>query len=149
MAERGELAPLALDLLKDVAASRAAAFGMGYQSPQLPPDDVVLSFLEPVSGTPERGREFERILASLGPSDLADADAGLRSLMVPTLLVWGTADVFFEPKWAQWLAETIPGVTGIVEIEGGKLFFPDERAVEFVAAVREFWSSIRRAPDSP
>jgi pimeloyl-ACP methyl ester carboxylesterase len=148
MAGRGELAPLAVELAADIAAARATAFGMGYESLDLPPDDVVISFLGPVSATLEKGREFERMLVSLEPSDLADADAGLRSLQVPTLLVWGTADAFFEPKWAQWLAETIPGVTGIVEIEGGKLFFPDERAPEFVDAVREFWGSTRRAPDS-
>jgi pimeloyl-ACP methyl ester carboxylesterase len=142
MAERKELAPLALELLADVGASRATAFGMGYQSPELPPDDVVMSFLEPVFATLDKGREFERMLASLQPADLVDADSALRQLRVPTLVVWGTADVFFEPKWAQWLAETIPGVTRIVEVEDGKLFFPDERASELVAAVRKFWSSL-------
>ena len=142
MAERGELAPLAVELFPDIAASRATAFGMGYENPDLPPDDVVVSFLEPVSGTLERARQFERMITSMQPADLIASDDALHELRVPALVVWGTADSFFEPKWAQWLAETIPGVTQVVEIEGAKLFFPDERGPELIQAVRNFWTAL-------
>jgi pimeloyl-ACP methyl ester carboxylesterase len=140
MAERGELAPLSIDLLPDVAAARATAFGAGYEDPAEPPDEVVRFFLEPVLGTLERGRRFEQLLVSLRAQDLIDAEPGLRQLQVPTLVAWGNADTFFELKWAQWLADTIPGVTRVVEIEGGRLFFPDERAAELVPLVRSHWS---------
>jgi pimeloyl-ACP methyl ester carboxylesterase len=141
MAERGELAPLALGLMGDLAAARATAFGAGYEDPERPPDDVVKSFLEPVFGTIEAGRTFERLLGSLQAKDLLDAEPKLRELFVPTLVAWGTDDSFFELKWAHWLAETIPGTTKIVEIEGGRLFFPDERGPELVPHVREHWDS--------
>ena len=36
----------------------------------------------------------------------------LRRLEAPTLVVWGTADVFFDVEWARWLCETIPGARG-------------------------------------
>ncbi|WP_279580126.1 alpha/beta fold hydrolase [Fodinicola feengrottensis] len=55
-------------------------------------------------------------------------------------MVWGTADHFFELKWAYWLVETIPGAQRVVEVPDGKLFFPDERPDELVAALRDFWS---------
>jgi pimeloyl-ACP methyl ester carboxylesterase len=58
MAERGELAPMALGLLSDISASRAIAFGAGYEDPGNPPDDVVTSFLSPVCGTIEAGQTF-------------------------------------------------------------------------------------------
>ena len=56
-------------------------------------------------------------------------------------MVWGTGDVFFEVKWAYWLRDTIPGVSGVVEIDGGRLFFPDERAEELVPYLRRHWSA--------
>jgi pimeloyl-ACP methyl ester carboxylesterase len=141
MAERGELAPLALELMGDLVAARATAFGAGYEDPENPPDDVVRSFLEPAFGTIEAGRTFERLLGSLQAKDLLDAEPKLRELLVPTLVAWGTDDSFFELKWAHWLAETIPGTTKIVEIEGGRLFFPDERGPELVPHIREHWDA--------
>ena len=65
--------------------------------------------------------------------------AALSRLQVPTLIVWGTADKFFRRKWAYWLRDTIPGASEVVEIDGGRLFFPDERATEFTAALRRHW----------
>jgi glutamyl-tRNA synthetase len=54
----------------------------------------------------------------------------LARLTAPTLVVWANADPFFELSWAYWLQRTIPGVTEVAEIDGGLLFFPDERAAE-------------------
>ena len=64
-----------------------------------------------------------------------------RRLQVPTLIVWGTDDIFFRRKWAYWLRDTIPGATEVVEIDGGRLFFPDERAAELTAALRRHWDA--------
>ena len=66
----------------------------------------------------------------------------LTVLAVPTLVVWGTGDAFFDLSWARWLRDTLPGVREIVEIEDGRLFFPDERAAELVPHLRRFWSRL-------
>jgi hypothetical protein len=57
------------------------------------------------------------------------------------LIVWGTGDKFFSRKWACWLRDTIPGAGQVVEIDGGRLFFPDERATEFTAALHRHWDN--------
>ena len=57
--------------------------------------------------------------------------AQLRKLQAPTLIVWGTDDVYFPVKWAHWLAETIPGAKPPVELAGARIFFPEERAEAF------------------
>ena len=62
---------------------------------------------------------------------------------MPTLVVWGTGDVFFDVKFAYWFRDTIPGVTEVVELDGAKLFFPDERAAELVPLLRRHWSSVQ------
>jgi pimeloyl-ACP methyl ester carboxylesterase len=99
-------------------------------------------FLRPVIGTPERARQFEQLLVSLRPDDLLAVEPELSRLEVPTLIVWGTADSFFELSWAYWLKDLIPGATDVVEIEGGRLFFPDERSTELVSSLRQHWATL-------
>ena len=65
----------------------------------------------------------------------------LARLQVPTLIVWGTGDRAFRLKWAYWLRDTIPGATDVVEVDGARLFFPDERAAELTAALRRHWDN--------
>jgi pimeloyl-ACP methyl ester carboxylesterase len=141
LAKAGQLAPTAPGLLDDLSVARAAVFSPGFEDPGLPADDVVRAFLEPVIGTPTSAKQFERLLSALGPDDLVAVEPALRKLNVPTLIVWGAGDPFFELRWAYWLRDTIPGVTDVVEIDGAKLFFPDERAQDLVPHLRRHWAA--------
>ncbi len=139
-AQKGLLAPNGPELLARPAIARRQSFGGAYEDAGLPDDVTVRAFLEPVLGTVERGREFERLLTSLSAKDLMALEPKLRELTVPTLIVWGTDDRFFELKWAYWLRDTIAGAREVVEVPGGRLFFPHERPHELVTALRAFWS---------
>lgn len=143
-ARSGALAEVAVALLADPALAHAGVFGPGYEHPELLSDEDIRTFLTPVFGTLEQAREFERFLvSSQTPADLKGAEAGLRTLDVPTLVVWGTGDQFFEMRWAHWLKDTIPGVTEVIEIDGAKLFFPHERPLELVPHLRRHWLAHR------
>jgi pimeloyl-ACP methyl ester carboxylesterase len=142
LAASGALAAGAPALLADIESARELVFGSGYEDVTNLELDRVRSYLEPVLGTPVRARQFERLLLALAPDDLLAVEPELSRLSVPTLVVWGTDDVFFDLSWAYWLKNLIPGVTEVVEIEGGRLFFPDERADEFVAALEAHWASL-------
>jgi pimeloyl-ACP methyl ester carboxylesterase len=145
LAKAGALAPGAGALLADLEAARTAVFATGYEDPQHLDLEVVDAFLRPVLGTPDRARGFERMLAALEPSALLAVEPALRELRVPTLVVWGTGDPFFELRWAQWLRDTIPSVTKVVEIENARLFFPDERAADLVPHLDAHWQAVARA----
>ncbi len=142
MAASGALADVAPALLADLGAAREMVFGAGYEDVNRLDIDVVRSFLEPVLGTPERARQFQRFLLSLQPGDLLAAEPGLSRLTVPTLIVWGTGDVFFELSWAYWLKDLLPGADDVVEVNGGRLFFPDERPCELLGALRAHWTGL-------
>jgi pimeloyl-ACP methyl ester carboxylesterase len=146
MAAAGQLAPNAVALFQDLDAAAKASFGDGYEDLERVDRELIRSYLEPCVGTIERAREFERLLVALDPADLAAVTPQLRQLTVPTLVVWGTGDTFFDVSWAYWLRDTIPGVTGVVTIDGGRLFFPDERAAEFVPHLERHWA---QAPGRP
>ena len=118
-------------------------FGSGYENPAFIDLDTVRGYLEPLIGSPERALQFERLLTSLDARDLLRVEPALAELDVPTLVVWGTADEFFDLYWAHWLGEMIPGVRHVVEVPGAKLFFPDERADELAPLLTRHWASVR------
>jgi pimeloyl-ACP methyl ester carboxylesterase len=111
------------------------ALAQGYERPNELDDDTIREFFGPFKEM-EGARGLERAITSLDTSDLLAIEAELAALEVPTLVAWGTGDVFFDVKWAHWLDETVPGVERVVEIPGAKLFYPDERADELVPLLR-------------
>ena len=125
----------------DNPRTRKRMYGRTYQDIANLPEDIARVWLEAQTGTAEAARQGQRLLTSLHARDLLAVEPDLRRLQVPTLIVWGTGDIFFRRKWAYWLRDTIPGATEVVEIDGGRLFFPDERAAELAAALRRHWGA--------
>src|ERR1700729_4271310 len=121
--------------------TRKRVFGRTYQDISNLPEDIARFWLEAQTSTPEAARQGQRLLVSLHARDLLAVEPALARLQVPTLIVWGTDDIFFRPKWAYWLRDTIPGATEVVEIDGGRLFFPDERAAKLTVALRRHWAA--------
>lgn len=141
-ARRGELAPMAAQLMANPAAVRSEqSLGGSYNDPTHLTDELIQAYFAPVVGTPEAAATFERLISSMEPSNLLEVEPGLRRLETPTLIVWGTDDKHFEPSWAYWLRDTIPGAYKVVELDGAKLHFPDERAAELAPLLREHLAS--------
>jgi pimeloyl-ACP methyl ester carboxylesterase len=137
----GLYARIAPRFARDIPRARKRIFGLTYQDVTRLPEDIVRAWVEPQFGTAEAARQSQRLLTSLHARDLLAVEPALARLQVPTLIVWGTKDIFFRRKWAYWLRDTIPGATEVVEIDGGRLFFPDERAAELTAALRRHWDA--------
>jgi pimeloyl-ACP methyl ester carboxylesterase len=145
LAAAGELAPDAVAMLGDLDAAAEVSFGMSYEHLDQVDRDVIRSYLEPCIGTLERAREFERLLVSLDAGDLQAVLPQLGQLAVPTLIVWGTGDVFFDVSWAYWLRDTIPGTARVVTVDGARLLFPDERPMDLVPHLEQHWDAVAPA----
>jgi pimeloyl-ACP methyl ester carboxylesterase len=143
LARSGNLAPSAVALFADLEAAAQISFGEGYEHLDRIDRAVLRSYLEPCIGTIERARHFERMLAALDAADLTDVTPLLGQLTVPTLIAWGTGDTFFDVSWAYWLRDTIPGTTQVVTVDGARLFFPDERAMDLVPHLAQHWAAAR------
>ena len=141
LAHLGLAARISPRLLRDIRRGRKRFYGLGYQDIETLPVDLARFWLETQFATPELARQNQRIMTSLHARDLLAVEPALARLQVPTLIVWGTSDIFFRRKWAYWLRDTIPGATEVVELAGGRLFFPDERATELTAALRHHWDA--------
>jgi pimeloyl-ACP methyl ester carboxylesterase len=139
---QGRMTAFGMAMLANPQVARQA-LGGGYQFPDRLAPETIQTYLHPLFGTEDRAQLFERLLQTcfLAPEcHNAFVLEGLSSVHTPTLVVWGTADIFFDVKWAEWLRKTIPGTREVVLLEGAKLFFPEERPDELVQALLRFWA---------
>ena len=145
LAAAGNLAPSAVAMFANLEAAAQISFASGYEHLDRIDRDVIRSYLQPCFGTIERARQFERLLVSLDAGDLQAVMPQLGELTVPTLVVWGTGDAFFDVSWAYWLRDTIPGTTRVVTVDGARLFFPEERPMDLVPHLEQHWAAVAAA----
>jgi pimeloyl-ACP methyl ester carboxylesterase len=117
----------------------ARALGLAYENPEQLADETIETYLRPLVSSEQRTRDLQRFLAVFDCKHTLAVEEQLRKLNVPTLIVWGTDDVYFDVQWSRWLAEAIPGPRRCTELKGARIFFPEERAAEFNQELRAHW----------
>ena len=142
MAAAGGLRGVFDAMLADKSVYRSPqALGPAYQHPERVSDDTIERYVRPLVRTEQRTRDFQRFLAAFDNTHTVNVEARLKTLKAPTLIVWGTDDVYFNVRWSHWLAETIPGTRRRVELNDARIFFPEERWEEFDHELREHWQA--------
>lgn len=136
----GLLARLAPSLVRN-PQGRRRFYRLSYQDAAVLPDEIARAWLEPLLANRGLARQYLHMFTSVRARDLLAVEPALSRLDVPTLIVWGTDDKFFSLDWAYWLRDTIPGATEVVELDGARLLFPDERASELTSALRRHWEA--------
>jgi pimeloyl-ACP methyl ester carboxylesterase len=120
------------------------ALGPAYEHPEQVSDDSIEQYLRPFLRTEQRTRDLQRFLAAFDNKQTLAIEARLKTLKAPTLIVWGTDDVYFDVKWSHWLADNIPGTRRRVEFKGARVFFPEERWEEFNKELRAHWQAAQQ-----
>jgi len=142
MAAAGGLRKTLDAMLSDKSVYRSQqALGPAYEHPERLPDASIEEYLRPLVKTEQRTRDLQRFLAAFDNSHTLAIEGSLKALEAPTLIVWGTDDVYFDVKWSHWLAATIPGTRRRVELEGARVFFPEERWEQFNKELRAHWQA--------
>ena len=140
MAAGGGLRETLDTMLSDKHVYRSPqALGPAYEHPERVSDDSIDTYLRPLVRTEQRTRDLERFLAAFDHQHTLAIEGHLKTLNTPTLIVWGTDDVYFDVKWSRWLADTIPGTRRRAEFEGARIFFPEERWADFNQELRHHW----------
>lgn len=143
MAAAGGLPGALTTMLSDKGFFRSAeALGPAYEHPERVADETIEAYLRPHLASPRRTRDLERFLAAFDCTHTVAVERQLKTLQAPTLIVWGTDDIYFDVKWSHWLAKTIPGTRRRVELPGGRIFFPEERARELNDELRAHWKAV-------
>jgi len=129
-------------MLADKSVYRSPqALGPAYERPEAVSDDTIETYLEPHLRSPQRVHDLERFVNAFDCRHTVEIEKPLRQLHAPTLIAWGTDDIYFDLKWSHWLEEAIPGTKQRIEFKGARIFFPEERAREFNNALRAHWDA--------
>jgi len=142
MAAAGGLSGTLNAMLSDKQVYRSAgALGPAYEHPEQVSDDTIEKYLSPLVRSEQRTLNLQRFLAAFDNSHTLAIQNQLKKLNAPTLIVWGTDDVYFDLKWSHWLADNIPGTRRRVELKDARIFFPEERWQEFNQELRAHWQA--------
>ena len=89
MAAAGGLRGTLKTMLSDKGAYRSSqALGPAYEDPEQLSDDSIERYLRPLVKTEQRTRDLERFLAAFDNRHTLAIEAKLKTLQVPTLVVW-------------------------------------------------------------
>ena len=111
----------------DQPEARRERFTRAYADPSVLTNETYRVYIDPLRSSEQRRDNFHRYWLAFDNRQTVAIEPRLRELRVPTLIVWGLDDIFFELKWAHWLKRTIPGARRVVEVPDAKLFFPEDR----------------------
>jgi pimeloyl-ACP methyl ester carboxylesterase len=147
MVAAGGLSQTLNAMLTDKSVYRSAqALGPAYERPEAVSDDTIETYLRPHLSSPQRTRDLERFVNAFDCRHTVEIEEPLKQLRAPTLIVWGTDDIYFDVKWSHWLEKAIPGTKRRVEFDSARIFFPEERAREFNQELRTHWTAQRERP---
>jgi pimeloyl-ACP methyl ester carboxylesterase len=116
-----------------------------YADPSVLTNEIIRLYLNPLLSSPQRIEAFQNYWLAFDNTQTVSIHAALKTLQVPTLIVWGLDDFFFDRKWAHWLKNTIPGARRVVEVEDARLFFAEDRPDALSAPVLDFWDELEKA----
>jgi len=143
MAAAGGLRGALDTMLSDKNFYRSAqALGPAYEHPENVTDETIEGYLRPFLRSEQRTNDLQRFLAAFDNKHTLAVEEQLRRLDAPTLIAWGTDDIYFDVEWSHWLAKTIPGTRKRVELKGARIFFPEERPEEFNQQLRRHWLEV-------
>ncbi|HKU95457.1 MAG TPA: alpha/beta fold hydrolase, partial [Vineibacter sp.] len=95
MAAAGGLPGTLNAMLADKSVYRTA-LEPAYEHPDRLGDESIEIYLRPLVRTEQRTRDFQRFLAAFDNKHTRAVEARLKALKAPTLIVWGTDDVYFD-----------------------------------------------------
>jgi len=151
LARKGAVAPVFKPTLDrpDLARERYARgesvpLFRSYADPSILTDELIRLYLEPLLSSPQRIDAFQRYLLGFDNKHTVAIHSALKALQIPTLIVWGLKDIFFDKRWAYWLKDAIPGAKQVVEVDDARLFFPEDRPDTLTGPMLKFWDAWSR-----
>jgi pimeloyl-ACP methyl ester carboxylesterase len=110
------------DTLNAMLANKAIyrspeALGPAYERPENVSDEDIETYLRPLVRSDQRTRDLQRFVAAFDNKHTVNIEPQLRELRAPTLIVWGTDDIYFRSngrtgwrkrfqersRWSSWL----------------------------------------------
>ena len=110
LAQRGEFAEAMVGAAigdKALARSPDGVIGLTFADPNGVSDEEIYLYFAPLIESSERVALTNRYATSLLPNPLAGLEERLRTVAVPTAILWGTGDKFFKPSNVDYLRNVL------------------------------------------
>jgi pimeloyl-ACP methyl ester carboxylesterase len=137
--------PAALTLLAQpmrLAAVRRSRLGFGLLVKRPIPDEITWGWLQPPLEDPAIRRDLIGLLRGIDARDTLAAAQKLQRFDGPTLLAWAREDVVFKLRYAERLAQDIPG-SRLELIEDSRSFVPEDQPARLAELVGAFAQEAR------
>ena len=69
-------------------------------------DETIDAYLAPFVSNPRRLHDLERFILAFDNTQTVRIEDKLKAVKTPTLVMWGTGDIFFHVKWSHWWASS-------------------------------------------
>jgi len=127
----------------DKALARSDEKGLGacYADAARLPDEVFDEYLLPLLSSAQKKAKLHEYVLALEENPLAGIETALKACRVPTRIVWGAEDRVFSTKSPDYLSKAFGNSKGLRMIEGGKLFWPEERPEIVAEEARKLWAA--------
>ena len=120
-----------------LAPMRRAPNAFGWLIKKEKDDDLLGDWFKPFLSDAGIRRDAVKVLRGIDPSYTQEAAEKLRSFDKPVLLAWAKEDRFFKPKFAEQLAETIPGAQ-LEWIEDSYTFVSEDQPERLSKLIEDF-----------
>jgi pimeloyl-ACP methyl ester carboxylesterase len=120
-----------------LAPMRRLPIAFGWLIKHDPDNELLGSWVEPFLNDREIRRDTVKVLKGISPRYTEEAAERLRSFDRPTMLAWAREDRFFKPRFAERLAETIPGAR-LEWIEDSYTFVPEDQPERVAELIGDF-----------
>ena len=126
----------------DQAVARAQ-LGAVYEDTAVLTPEVLDCYFRPFAESTER-RELVRGFAEAlrNRDQLMAVSPHLKTLKVPTQVIWGEADTAFDtPASLEWLRINLGSLRRLITVPRAKLFWPEEHPRLLSVLLKEFWAT--------
>lgn len=124
---------------KELARSATGLGGQCYADPTQPGDDAIECYLRPLVASQRRKDLVHAYAIGLERNVLAGVSSRLKTLTIPTRIVWGQADTIFSAAGAAHLHAVAGRSLGVRILPKSKLFWPEERPDVVIEEARVLW----------
>jgi pimeloyl-ACP methyl ester carboxylesterase len=117
------------------AKARRMPVAYGWLAHEIP-DEVTGAWIQPFLDDPDIRRDAIAFMRAIDKATMIDAAERLPSLKIPSLVVWGQDDRFFEPE----LGERLAAVLGarLAPIAGARTFVSEDAPEALAGVIRDF-----------
>ncbi|MDD9971113.1 MAG: alpha/beta hydrolase [Myxococcales bacterium] len=141
----GDGGPALLRALSANPALVRTSFASALEFPERLDDDAIHRFIDPLVRDDDRISSLVEMFRAMNCQDTVEVEPQLRKLAAPALIVWGSADPFFDVHWAHWLRDALPNVRRLIDLPTGRLFLPLDRPDDLATELLLHWQPELRA----